>query len=263
MGFVTTFPQLIFAIQDNDVKGNLKNTLTNTGIDLGGVIGGIFLWINEVKDENKKLERFTEAEMKLSNRFTTGQGTDRESKLSKLPIEIQFSLTNENTTKIVSFKDIQEKGQQNVIILAGSSTFIKDALISARIEGNDFFNTENIVIVPVVLKSSHSSEMSSSTAAMSSDIKDSTETTSATKGFGIKKDGDATMTAPYIAKPAQLSVWERDMSEEVEAAKKQGTADIVEKGLVLVVSLLNYVKIYYYFLLRFFYIYFCHNLAMV
>jgi hypothetical protein len=50
-------------------------------------------------------------------------------------------MTNENATKIVSFQDLQQKGHQNIIILAGSSKFLNDAVISAKLEGDDFFNT--------------------------------------------------------------------------------------------------------------------------
>ena len=67
--------------------------------------------------------------------------------LALLPLEIQFSLTNENATRIVSFQDLQNKGQQNIVVLAGSSAFIKDAVITAKLEGNDFFNSGNLMLL--------------------------------------------------------------------------------------------------------------------
>lgn len=182
LGFVTTLPQLIFALQDG--SGKTSDVLTNVGIDLAGVVGGIALWIKEYNDEKAKLERFSDKEMRMSNSLNSNQKTSREEKLAKLPIEIQTSLTNETETRIVSFRDLQERGQQNIVVLAGVKSFIRDALISARLEGPDLYSSENILIVPVVMGGEQLEEGGG-------------------KGFGAK---DGLMTAPYIAKPAQVRV---------------------------------------------------------
>ena len=55
-------------------------------------------------------------------------------------------MTNENATRIVSFQELQNKGQQNIVILAGSSAFIKDAVITAKLEGNEFFNSGQLIL---------------------------------------------------------------------------------------------------------------------
>ena len=55
-----------------------------------------------------------------------------------------------NSTRVVSIKDLQLYGQQNVIIVAGNYDFIKDALISARLEGK-LLMMIMIVIVIVML----------------------------------------------------------------------------------------------------------------
>jgi len=183
LGFVTTLPQLIFALQDK--SDQTSEVITNLAIDLSGILGGIFLWAKDYADEMTKLERFSDKEMRLSNSLNSKQKTSREEKLSRLPIEIQTSLTNETETRIVSFKDLQERGNQNVVVLAGVKSFIKDALISARLEGPELFSKENIVIVPVVMSGEQLEEASS-------------------KGFASSKEG--LMTAPYIAKPAQVKI---------------------------------------------------------
>jgi hypothetical protein len=180
LGFVTTIPQVLFAIQDK--SENLQNFLTNLGINFTGVVAGILFWIRESNDENIKLERFAKAEMKKTNSLSDEEKSLREQKLAKLPVEIQFSLKDENATRVVSFKDLQEKGNQNVVVMAGSRSFVRDAIMSAKLEGNDFFSTENVIIIPVVLDEE---QLESSSG----------------KGFG---DKESVMTAPYIAKPAQV-----------------------------------------------------------
>ena len=185
LGFVTTLPQLIFALQDGSDK--TSEVFTNIGIDLAGVVGGIALWIKEYQDEQAKLSRFSDKEMRLSNSLNTNQKTSREDKLSKLPIEIQTSLTNETETRIVSFKDLQERGGQNIVVLAGRKSFIKDALISARLEGPDLFSKDNIIIAPVVMGGEQQLEEGNG------------------KGFAAASSSkEGLMTAPYIAKPAQV-----------------------------------------------------------
>jgi len=106
-----------------------------------------------------------------------------------LPVEIQVSEDNMNITRIVSINDLQEKGQQNIIILAGNAEFIKDSLIAARIEGLDFFINKNIFIVPTVV-----------------DVNDDNNNISLidekeSKGFAAKENF---LTAAYIGKPMQV-----------------------------------------------------------
>ena len=71
LGFVTSLPQLIFAIQDHSDK--LNTVGTNIAINLAGVAGGILLWIREYNDEKAKLDRFAQNELKLSNRLDDSQ----------------------------------------------------------------------------------------------------------------------------------------------------------------------------------------------
>ena len=63
--------------------------------------------------------------------------SEQETLLALLPITIQVSETNENTTKTVSIGDLQTKGGQNLIIIAGKKAFIRDAVLSARIERSE------------------------------------------------------------------------------------------------------------------------------
>jgi hypothetical protein len=189
LGFVTSIPQVIFALQDND--GSISTVATNVAINFGALFGGILLWIREANDEKMKLDRFAKAEKKQNNSLNNNQKSEREVQLAKLPVEIQFSLTDDDTTRVVSFKALQEKGKQNIVVLAGDRPFIRDALISSRLEGNDYFAEQNVIVVPVVFGEE---QLESAGNNMGS--------TGSGKGFGEQKE--SLMTAPYIAKPAQV-----------------------------------------------------------
>ena len=110
----------------------------------------------------------------------------RELEISRLPIEIQTSETNENVTRIVSINDLQLKGKQNIIIIAGDYNTVKDALITAKIEGTTLFNSKETFVIPVVF---------------GKEIQEQIED-APSKGFAAPKEG--LLTAPYIAKPTQV-----------------------------------------------------------
>jgi len=213
LGTFTAVPQLLFALQDGgDAVGT---AVTNIAVDVGAIIGAVVLWDREASGEKAKVERFTEKEKKVSAQLSPSILAEREAEIALLPVEIVFSEKNENVTKIVKFGDLQSKGKQSVIVVAGSQAFVKDAVMSARIEGNELFNANNICVVPVVLAGD---------AQLDANLG---------KGFGAK---EALLGAPYIGKPAQVNVWEAYLNKEVEAAEQQGELGIVKKGLVLAVN---------------------------
>lgn len=226
LGTITTLPQLLFAVQDGAAAtatsgvadGGLTTILTNLGIDVGAAVAGIVLYLNDMKDESAKLERFVKKEQQLSNQLKSTDINDREKEIGMLPIEIIFSENDVNTTRIVSVSDIQAKGKQNIVIVAGSQAFVRDSVISARIEGNDLFNSKNTFVVPVVMQGKQLNEVEAS------------------KGFAAMESKDSLMEAPYIAKPAQVAVWERYLQKEVGLAELQGAKDIVGQGIVIAVA---------------------------
>lgn len=183
LGTVTALPQLLFAIQDGgDAVGG---AVANVAIDIGTVVLAYVLWDKDAQAEKIKLERYTKKEKLLTYQMSATDKEDRERELSLLPVQIQVSEKDENATRIVSLGELQSKGKQNVIIVAGKRDFVKDAVISAKIEGADLFNSKEIYVVPVVLED------------------DQLEAALA-KGFGAAKE--SLMSAPYIGKPTQVSV---------------------------------------------------------
>ena len=183
LGTVTAVPQLIFAVQDGGdaVFGAVANVL----VDFGALALAVVLWNRDSAEEKIKLERYTRKEKLLSYQMTATDKEDRERELSLLPIQIQISEKDENATRIVSLGELQSKGKQNIIIVAGKRDFVRDAVISAKIEGADLFNSKEIYVVPVVLED------------------DQLEAALA-KGFGAPKE--SLMSAPYIGKPMQVRV---------------------------------------------------------
>lgn len=183
IGTVTAVPQLLFAVQDGGAA--IGGAITNVAIDLGAVVLAVVLWDKDAEGERIKLERFTRKEKLLSYQMSSTDITDREKDISLLPVEIQVSEKDANATRIVSLGELQSKGKQNIIIVAGKRDFVKDVVISAKIEGADLFNSKEIYVVPVVLEDDQLD------AALA-------------KGFGAPKE--SLMSAPYIGKPMQVSI---------------------------------------------------------
>lgn len=182
LGTVTAVPQLLFAVQDGGDA--VVGAVANVAVDVGAIVLAAVLWDKDSVAEKIKLERYTKKEKLLSYQMTAADKLDREKELSLLPIQIQISVKDENATRIVSLGELQSKGKQNIIIVAGRSDFVKDSVISAKIEGADLFNSKEIYVVPVVLED------------------DQLEAALA-RGFGAPRE--SLMSAPYIGKPMQVS----------------------------------------------------------
>ena len=183
IGTVTAVPQLLFAVQDGGEA--ITGAITNVAIDVGAVVLAVVGWNKDAEGERIKLERYTRKEKILSFQMSSTDIGDREKDISLLPVQIQVSEKDENATRIVSLGELQSKGKQNIIIVAGKRDFVKDVVISAKIEGADLFNSKEIYVVPVVLEDDQLD------AALA-------------KGFGTPKE--SLMSAPYIGKPMQVSI---------------------------------------------------------
>lgn len=212
VGSITAIPQLIFALQDG---GDKNAAIQNVAIDVGAVVSAIVLFKIENDKETEKIETFKEKQKKLTNKLSNDQLVEREKELSLLPVEIQISETNENSTRIVPLGDLLGKGKQNVILVAGEAKFVRDAVISAKIEGNDLFNSKETMVIPFIFDTSKQLDEDKG------------------RGFGAK---ETLMSASYIAKPTQLNVWEQILGKEVKQAELEGVKDVLSQGLVLAVK---------------------------
>lgn len=214
LGTITSVPQLILALEGATEKGSVSDIALNIAIDLGAVITAVVLWDRESNAEKAKINQFQSKEQQLSAKLSSEEISEREAFLGKLPVEILFSNSDENVTRIVSLNDLQAKGKQHAIIVTGSAAFVKDALISARIEGTNLFTAKETCVIPVVYQEEQLE-------------------TEGSKGFGAK---DSLMNAPYIGRPTQIPVWLRYLQQEVELAERQGSKGVVDQGLVLAVA---------------------------
>ena len=184
LGTFTAIPQLILALQSNR---DVENAVKNLFIDTGGVLLAIALWKVENDNAMKKLNFYKDKQRVMDKKLSKAEIKERENELSLLPVEIQVSEKEANVTRVVSLGDLQSKGAQNVVILAGPTNFIRDAIISARLENAESFASNNIIVVPFTIVD---------------EIAESLEQRKA-KGFGAVKQPDL-IEAPYIAKPKQV-----------------------------------------------------------
>ena len=114
-----------------------------------------------------------------------------EEAISLLPVEIIASESSANETRIVSVGDLQSKGKQSIVIVAGFKSYVKDAIITAKLETADLFISKNIYVIPVVYEE----------AADGGVGVDRSFYEGASKGFGAK---DELMSAAYIGRPTQV-----------------------------------------------------------
>lgn len=182
LGTVTTIPQVIKALPESG--DSLSTSIVNVGIDIAASALGCALWFFDSKRQSSKIEVFKDKENKLGAKLSTDEILEREKLLAALPVEIQTSEFNETSTRIVSLQDLQAKGKQNVILFAGDKDIVKDAILSARIEGSDLFTSKETMFIPVVLGDENQFDEEASS-----------------KGFGNKK---GLLSSPYLGKPMQV-----------------------------------------------------------
>lgn len=214
LGLVTAIPQLIIANTRPNPTIPLETALQNAGIDVAGVIVTGFLLYREFTSNSETIDRFTEREQRLTGKLSGQALEEREKRIALLPVDIQVSENNENITKIVSVGDLQSKGRQNVIIVAGKKTFVKDAIISARIEGSDLFTKFDTIVIPVVTNDEQIDQ--------GGDKK---------KGFGDSQE--ELLTAPYFGKPMQMEVWMDYVLKEIDQAERQGNKQARKEGILI------------------------------
>jgi hypothetical protein len=132
----------------------------NLAINIAGVVSAIAYLRWEDNRNKKLLAKFALKQAELENRPTRGGLTARDKALSMLPVEIQVSSVNENATRTVSLRDLQARGKQGVVILAGSKEFLSDATLAARLIQETEFAENNIMMIPVCIDSAEHSEES-------------------------------------------------------------------------------------------------------
>jgi hypothetical protein len=173
LGLFTAIPQLIFAMS---ADGDKTNAITNVVVDLGGVVAAAFLWSKEQSQQAQLESSYEVKQAKMDNKISDVVLQQREMQLGMLPVEIQTSEQDENVTRIVSLTDLMSKGGQRVVLVAGEGAFVKDCIISARLEGVELFVNKDTVVVPFIYNDKQLEE-------------------GRDKGFSKK---ETLMTSPYI-----------------------------------------------------------------
>lgn len=151
LGTFTAVPQLLITLNNpENPKIPLETAYQNVAVDVLGLLGSAYFLFKDFTTEAETIEKFTEREKKATEKLTSSEATEQEDFLSQLPVEIQINEKDENVTRVVPLGDLQSKGKQNVIIVTGKKAFVKDAVISARIEGVNLFTEYNTMVVPVI-----------------------------------------------------------------------------------------------------------------
>lgn len=191
LGTITTLPQLIRAVSVED-----RNTaLANIAIDAIALVVGGLLWKYDTDQGKKKIDQFAAIQKKVNSQLSEEEAAQREFLLGRLPVEIQINERNESSTRIVPLSDLFEKGQQCVVIVAGNYEYVRDAIIAARSIGPSLFSDSDAYVVPFVVDE----ETEKSVVLQQPD--DEIDS----KGFGVSRSKPKLLSAPYFAKPKQVS----------------------------------------------------------
>lgn len=229
LGAFTAAPQLLLALQTGgDAVGP---AVSNIAIDLGALVGAVLLWNRESKIGQTKIDKMVEKERRSSTRLSDAEAREREAELALLPVEIVFSDQSEDVTRVVSFAELQQRGQQNVVVVAGPLAFCKDAILTARVAGQELFSANNVYIVPVVLGGGRGGGPRDLVGEQMAEAE-----AAGTKGFGSGKKQsylESVLDQSYIGRPMQLDAWGRYLEKEVRAAEQQGSKGVAKEGLVL------------------------------
>lgn len=220
LGTITTIPQLIKAWS---IEAERNTALINIAIDIGALVIGTGLFVWDSDQGQKKINAFKSVEEKKRSKLSKEDVKKREELLGLLPVEIVFSEYSENETRVVPLSDIWLRGQQCIIIVAGEYDFVDKSIFGALAVSDSDFRSQQVFIAPFVVDLDE--------GVIASQIVED-ETTK--KGFGSSvAPKRSLMSAPYIAKPTQLSAWKKVLDLEFELAEAQGIRKVREKGLVI------------------------------
>lgn len=183
LGTLTTVPQLIHQLAEH---ANPTSTLTNLAINTGGLLITGYLLSKEATNEKRLRKNLSSTQALSENKLNPTEIRTREELLLLLPVEIQVSETNENTTRIFPLYDLVNQGKQHIVIVAGGSSFVRDAIIAARLMDESTFSSNEIMIIPYI-----------------NDINLMNDKTN-NKGVGTVKD--PLMSEPLFAKPQQVLI---------------------------------------------------------
>lgn len=248
LGTIVGIPQLIKVLANNNFD-DTKTALFNLGVNIGGVVAGVLLFLRERKQEEEKLEKYRKIERRANNKLTPAEIERRERLINLLPVEILLGVnktiinpaallnnpttTNTSTlltlqalaekgprvntteiTRVVSISDLQEKGQQSVVIVTGDYNYIKDCLVDLRLRDQEEFSRENILVVPFCSNLSDQNkleqdyeEVEKSKSVVKKGFNTNitpTKTTGETNAATLKRALEM-LSAAYIGRPKQVS----------------------------------------------------------
>jgi hypothetical protein len=146
---------------------------------------------------------------RISYRLSEKISEAREEELKQMPLLLKVSedLATRNTT----VGEIQRQGLQHIVILGGPASFVKDALLSARLTGENFAG-KNILLVPVLYDDSIDKMREQR------------------KGFDTRP---LSFDYVFVAEPADNRRWIAFMLREVELAESQGLSGADRRGVVI------------------------------
>jgi len=197
----------------NGLRGegvDFNTEYVNLAIDFGAV--ALFAIAGKLDlDKGKELEEETGAkiEERKEKKKIVGKMKNREKQLSALQLSIQVS--GDGARQEARVSAIQEGAKQDIIIIVGKRSVIKDALLGANLLKMEF-SMRNILVVPYEIGANKKERPEG--------------------GFGDRPTWE---TQPYVASVAGEG-WEEYINAEMEDAVLQGGEKIKEEGIAIVLA---------------------------
>ncbi|CAM9929654.1 unnamed protein product [Pylaiella littoralis] len=226
IGGVTSLSQLAATLSEQPGALELQKVLINLLVDFGVMAAAAFCY-NFETSQQEGLEQVEEANREKrrklkATKITSDVNADRVKKLRTLSVKVPGSGTGPELegAKEAPVGVLMDEAKQSFCVIAGGKEFIRDSILSAMLAKNQIFPSLNILVVPVEMGVAGDGKGPKGLA----------------KGFG-----DSSMSYEeqgYVAAPVNEDDWRALMTEEFEAAERQGVVakSSGKDGIVLLVS---------------------------
>jgi hypothetical protein len=213
VGGLITLAGLIAGITGSRTDVDVNTEAVNLAIDFGAA--ALFGFIAKVDlDKGSKLEEKVGSNLKkkAERKEIYKAMKRREQELANLNLAIRVSA--DGTTTQASVKAIQEGAKQNLVIVVGPRTAVREALVGASLLKMNNFAMTNVLVIPYEFGDTTSTALRPS------------------GGFGEKAIWE---DRPYVAE-AIGDGWQDYVAGEMADAEKQYGSDVKEKGIAIIVS---------------------------
>lgn len=199
----------LIAILADARDGDIKNLLSDIGINVGGIIGLSVLWRNEIKSQNSRLDRI-----------------QRGGSLASLKVKIKDDI-GMSVVKLSDFR--RNRGlEKRVVIVIASKAQLQNSLQSS-IKESKSIQQKDLLVVPVAIelnsKTDKEKDYMLTAPSLESLLLSDTTTNSSIDNISTE----------HIGQPVALTAWNEVLKNELMIARKQSDT-VLDKGVTIIIK---------------------------